>query len=602
MTTLLRSPLTVRSPSLHNPPQFSPILHKTSSIKRARSPEPTHDSHAHGTKRVKAVDPSATASTLTKEEAKKKKDREKLEKENEFRYKYTKAFPKFNFYFDFDDGNASEQEELKVRVAQMGATVDHFFSQSITHLVTDQPEQSYTNKENTGRSKSSLLQSPIKLKGRFLKDTAPESGAELVKKAIAFQIKIWSPSKLESVLDRCQNPGTRHTASTASAQPSAAVKERSLSRLLESERLHGTTERDPTQKRHDYVYFSKNSYFVLVEDMKQELATIAVLEYPIKKDRDGKEKGSWPVLYCHPLAKGPFLAYDPKKEEERRKQKAAAEAADKNGQQRAKQREEDRKKRAQLQAKQGDLRRVVSMSNLHRRATFPCPEPREELIDLDADFDYDGEDSAAASGFRESGQYVAASGNSVGITSTAGTTSTLGGRLRTLQLPVALTRRIQQEVVTSRRLSNVPVNNKENTMGPPPVPERATKPLRKSKSTNTLRLPKREEGTKPGYCESCRQKFDDFKTHITGRRHRKFATDDANFVNLDYILSRVRRRTLEEVEADKRRWRSAVSGSTADLPKDEPNDVKLEPRDMLIADDFSWDEWMTEEVKKEEEE
>jgi hypothetical protein len=50
-------------------------------------------------------------------------------------------------------------------------------------------------------------------------------------------------------------------------------------------------------------------------------------------------------------------------------------------------------------------------------------------------------------------------------------------------------------------------------MGPPAgIPERPNGMLRKSRSTNTLRLPKREEGCKPGYCESCRTKFDDFKS------------------------------------------------------------------------------------------
>ena len=46
------------------------------------------------------------------------------------------------------------------------------------------------------------------------------------------------------------------------------------------------------QKRHGYTYFSKTSYFVLVEDMKQELATIAAVEYPIEKGRTGKVQPS----------------------------------------------------------------------------------------------------------------------------------------------------------------------------------------------------------------------------------------------------------------------------------------------------------------------
>ena len=55
------------------------------------------------------------------------------------------------------------------------------------------------------------------------------------------------------------------------------------------------------------------------------------------------------------------------------------------------------------------------------------------------------------------------------------------------------------------------MNGKENMMGPPAtIPDKA-KFLRKSKSTNTLKLPKRDEASKPGYCESCRQKFEDFR-------------------------------------------------------------------------------------------
>lgn len=292
-------------------------------------------------------------------------------------------------------------------------------------------------------------------------------------------------------------------------------KERSLSRLLESERLHGTAERDPTQRRHDFTYFSKNSYYVLIEDMRGELATIAAQEYPIVKGSDGKEESGWPVLYCHPLARGPFIPYDER--ERRRRERAEQAERDRVEEQRRRRakfekQERRRKVKAQLQAKQYDLRRTVSMHNLHRRSTYPNAK-MDGFIDLDVDFGDDSTlNSANASGFLASGVYMAASGNSVGITSTTGTTSTAHNAFRTLQLPIALKDRFNQQVVTSRRISigNL-VDGKENRMGPPPrVPEKV-KLLRKSRSTNTIRLPKREEGIKPGYCESCKIKFDDFQ-------------------------------------------------------------------------------------------
>jgi regulatory subunit for Cdc7p protein kinase len=42
--------------------------------------------------------------------------------------------------------------------------------------------------------------------------------------------------------------------------------------------------------------------------------------------------------------------------------------------------------------------------------------------------------------------------------------------------------------------------------------------------------------------------------HIKGRKHRKFAQDDSNFLQLDFLLGRIRRRTVQEVEDEKRAW------------------------------------------------
>lgn len=291
-----------------------------------------------------------------------------------------------------------------------------------------------------------------------------------------------------------------------------------MTRLLESERLHGISERDPTQKRHDFVYFTKNSYFVLVEDLRQELATIAAQEYPIERGPDGVERGGWPVLHCHPRARGPFIEYDEKEEKRRQKADRAEHEREKERAKRTAQFKEEMERRRKamiaLQAKQHDLRRTVSLNNLHRRASFPQQTGHGGFVDLDADFpDEEPVGSANASGYLASGTYMAASGNSVGITSTTGTTSTAGLPSRSLQMPHILKGRLQQQVVTSRRVAPLTQSregSKENVMGPPLLVPDRQRVLRKSRSTNTIRLPKREEGAKPGYCESCRVKFEDF--------------------------------------------------------------------------------------------
>src|SRR6202040_623112 len=173
------------------------------------------------------------------------------------------------------------------------------------------------------------------------------------------------------------------------------------------------------QKRHDFRYFSRSSCFVLVEDMRQELATIHALEYPITKGRDGVERGAWPVLHCHPQARGPFLEFDEKEKRRWEKSQKVDTEKEREQEQKSRKRQEEMIKKAQAQRKAGDLRRSVSMNNFHRRASLP-DSVYLQFVDLDGDVSgCDGAtDSANASGYLASGTggYMAASGNSVGIT------------------------------------------------------------------------------------------------------------------------------------------------------------------------------------------
>lgn len=314
-----------------------------------------------------------------------------------------------------------------------------------------------------------------------------------IQQAIISNMKIWNAVKLDSVLSRCLNVPTSKQAST-SQRPT-------LSKLLQDEKIHGTTERDPNQKRHNYHYFTPGSCFVLVEDISQELATVAAHEYPVFKDKGPNSKKPWPVLHCHPHSRNPFAPFDEKERKRWQKQQQAEKDEEKQRDQRRKQRElEALKRRAQSKIK-GDLRRSVSFNNIRRRYTMDC-------VDLDSG----GDEAAEMSGYLASGAgagYVAASGNSVGITSTTGTTSSAAQVLRKIKLPAAIDARIKSQVVTSLKVSAKEKVGDTGLMGPPEVPK-LQGVLKRSKSTNTMKLPKREEGAKPGYCESCRMKFSDF--------------------------------------------------------------------------------------------
>jgi regulatory subunit for Cdc7p protein kinase len=332
--------------------------------------------------------------------------------------------------------------------------------------------------------------------------------------AVLENIKIWSTAKLDSVLSRCL--ASRSTTKTVTCARPPQQPQHNLARLLQNEKVNGTTECDPNQKRHGFHYFSRGVCFVLLEDMRQELATIATHEYPVVKDKNAKMP--WPMLCCHPNSRNPFAPFD---DREKRRWERMQKVEEVEEVERARRRKSQMRRFEALKRKVEsrnhvnrvcDLRRSVSLNNLHRQLAQPNG---THCIDLDAD---DSVDSAHASGYQASGAgmgYMAASGNSVGITSTTGTTSTSGHSLRNVSLPASIAERMKQQVTTSRKFpvkAEHEVKAKAGTMGPPSKVPTKQQTLKRSKSTNTLRLSKREEGVKPGYCESCRLKFSDFST------------------------------------------------------------------------------------------
>lgn len=47
----------------------------------------------------------------------------------------------------------------------------------------------------------------------------------------------------------------------------------------------------------------------------------------------------------------------------------------------------------------------------------------------------------------------------------------------------------------------------------------------------------REREQKPGYCENCRVKYNNFEDHINSNRHRNFACNDENFKDIDELIA-----------------------------------------------------------------
>jgi regulatory subunit for Cdc7p protein kinase len=287
-----------------------------------------------------------------------------------------------------------------------------------------------------------------------------------------------------------------------------------LSYLLERERQSGLTyERDPTALRTDFLYFGRNSYFLLVEDFTGEHCPIAVKDYGRWKGKD-KERGEapWPTLCDAPgrakkgWAEGKVsdstgdsevedIEYDDRTEGEI---PHPEEGVEQEGEP-----DDDEVIVVPERGKETGLRRTASMHNMGRAAQ----------LKRDAEF---LEGLPTNKSFTQRA-YAAASGNSVSITSNVNSTTSFPYLAPGLGPPQkGMTRKLHQQVLTHRTFSKMKEGEGEGDVeqekGKESQLKKAAPVLRKSKSTNTVRLGFREETKKPGYCENCKYKFSDFKT------------------------------------------------------------------------------------------
>lgn len=89
---------------------------------------------------------------------------------------------------------------------------------------------------------------------------------------------------------------------------------------------------------------------------------------------------------------------------------------------------------------------------------------------------------------------------------------------------------------------------------------------------------------------------------MKGRKHRKFALDEDNFLQLDTVLDRVKRRTLEEVHAEALE-REANRGRTDDYYEDDeyesPDELALSPQDhtLRVVRRPVWDDDMDQDME-----
>lgn len=228
---------------------------------------------------------------------------------------------------------------------------EKFFSINITHVVTTRPIPSEKAVQDDGGAGTdahtheqpktidpSLLnrtaESTTSVKRKLLFDTTASRritaqvqedairkpkprNADVLYRAREMGKKIWSLDKMQKILDMVMEPdpyksallGQGHRTGTLQArETSKAVEQPNLLQLLQNERVHGPSDRDPTVTTAELNYF-KGPY-IYIYDIEEKMKPIMVREYPKVSD---KKSGEWPQFRVASQGRCPFVEDQPER-------------------------------------------------------------------------------------------------------------------------------------------------------------------------------------------------------------------------------------------------------------------------------------------------
>ncbi|KAL2020421.1 hypothetical protein VTK56DRAFT_8464 [Thermocarpiscus australiensis] len=523
-------------------------------------------------------------------------------------------FPKMVFYFESIPDE--QRSTLAKRVGQLGAREEKFFSNVITHVVTTRPipsekppqddNQAVADMQAAGEqpktidpsllnraSKDPTILATDSLRRKLLLDALSSRkppgqmqedaikrprgrSTDVLHRAREMGKKIWSLDKLQRILEMALDPDPYERAvqghSRGNAQNTGKANEESnLLQLLENERVHGPSDRDPTVSTKDLHYF-KGPY-IYVYDLDEKTKPIMAREYP--KVGDPKD-GEWPQFRSASRGRCPFVQeedYDPEKENrearrpERRAEKAAAETAP----------PEPRPSEAPVPKPTTGKRTLAQMEDGHNRGTASVQATESfdrSRVSNPPSLEFRTQNafmSHAKAGRFLAGEPVASGVQPSNVTSAirsqmissttggvlgakAGTSKEIHGLQRKVVLQKASTPAVSQDL-SSRRMAEMShdsnsfvgsasmsraAHRKLDIVDEEEVSKRRGREKLQRTASAPAAQPKKRD-PKPGYCENCQVKFADFEEHIISRRHRRFAENDENWAQLDALLAQLER-------------------------------------------------------------
>jgi regulatory subunit for Cdc7p protein kinase len=395
---------------------------------------------------------------------------------------------------------------------------EKFFSKAVTHIITTrQIPTEDTASVASGQDDQSQATSTSALDkaARQRKDGAP--ALDILQRGLQMGMKIWAAEKLQRVLS------TMEQKSTAVPAREVVRDHNDLSQALRNDRVV-TSERERPGLQRDLVPF-KGPY-IYIHDMDERYRPTMAREY---KQPAKKGDGEWPQFRSAAVGKCPFIE-DPqlKKDQER---KAA--------QQRALQREEPTRMqpprrvspRKSLRELHNPPPATINPSMLHKRTdstnSFP-PLPSQNGMDF---VRAPGGPllmtrEPAASGIQRSNLTSAIQSNMISSTAATGVKTNTSKEVNELKRKV-----LERSNTGSASVGSIPSSHRMQDLAGVLKNARAPAPARAAKSKAQEKLggiqedeeeeylrqratkasrKRSQREPKPGYCENCRDKYEDF--------------------------------------------------------------------------------------------
>ncbi|EKG11861.1 BRCT domain-containing protein [Macrophomina phaseolina MS6] len=416
--------------------------------------------------------------------------------------------------------------------------------------------------------------------------TRSSHNGDILIKAREMGMKIWALEKLERILNTMFNTDTGEQPPAYNTRGSTAVnaskaRGADLSQLLKNEKVNGPADRDLAVSTKDMAHF--RGYYVYVHCMNEKYRPVIMRDYPKVPT---KEDGKWPQFRLTAPGRCPFVEdpahlrklqmQDQQKTTQQRTEKAASTAP------RTRSASAAFEAAKQLAPKAEQRRALTENNNIARRGSVTeestdtllakpldppklIPAKRREPDGIPPLFG-SAQASLRAMPRYAGGEPIASGVQPSNITSAiksqmiSSTAAAPGARAGTSKELHQLSRKVlEKNSAPNSTNSSYMTDIRAAINGDRAPPTRAAK--RKAQETITggkgdaedsekqssrrviISRSKKsmEKEPKPGYCENCREKFDDFDTHIVGRKHRKFATTPDNWTELDNLLSELTR-------------------------------------------------------------